>query len=378
MNLLLSEEQKLIQKTIHGIAKEHVEPSQLRVYRDGKDARGYSTAFWKKMSEEGWVGLMVPESEGGLGLGLTEMTLCLEAIGARLSPEPFLSTALLAVDTFERDQNKERSSQWLKRLATGDAVVSWAHDERRSRYERRPKDVRLEKKGDQLVLNGEKVNVIDGHIADGYFVSVKDSSHEDAHFSIVFIDASTEGLTRQRQWRMDGRNAATVAFQDVLVSEGDFVSPKQGGGPILEAVFDRATIGHCSEMLGGMNEAFQMTMDYLRTRMQFGSPIGSFQALQHRSARMFQSIAIARVSILAAAKEADRTDSKTSEMASMAKVLTGDAYMQIANEAIQMHGGIGMTDEHSVGWYLKRARADQSLFGDPSWHRNRWASLRGY
>jgi alkylation response protein AidB-like acyl-CoA dehydrogenase len=378
--LILSDEQRLIQSTIGDLLEARVDVSRLVQYRDDMDPVGYSKPLWTEMAESGWLGLRIPETFGGMALGFVELSLLFESIGGGVMPEPFLSTVLMATEVLGLEDNPDRKAQLLPSINRGQIILSVAHEERKMRYERVPQHTWIEESDGGQVLSGEKVHVLDGHVADGFFVTARHKAHANKpdYFSIVYVDGKKQGVSRDRQWRMDGRNAAVLHLDRVVVEKKDMVGPEGKGGTILNHVYDMATIGLASEMLGGMDRAFQLTLDYLRTREQFGVPIGTFQALQHRAARMFQKLTMTRSAVMAASARADGDAAVLSEMASLAKVLAADAYMFIANEAVQMHGGIGMTDEHSIGWYLKRARGDQVLFGDSAWHRDRWATLHGY
>ena len=232
------------------------------------------------------------------------------------------------------------------------------------------------------VVSGEKIQVLDGHVADHLIVSARTAGEaRDAKgITLLLIPRDTAGVTVERQLRVDGRNAAIVRLRDVRVARDAAVGEVDGGGAILGRVLDRATIALAAEMLGSMLAAFDMTMDYLKTRVQFGVLIGTFQALKHRAARMFVETELARSAVMHAHRVLDegRDDATVARAAALAKARCSDAFLLIGDEAVQMHGGIGMTDEHDIGFFLKRARAAAVTFGDAAYHRERIATLDGY
>ena len=234
--------------------------------------------------------------------------------------------------------------------------------------------------GEGWRISGEKVQVLDGGVADALVVSARTGGDERDRdgITLFLIPRTSTGLTVQRQHRVDSRNAALITLDGVRVGKDAIVGEPGQGAALLERVVDSATVGLCAEMLGAMSEAFDRTLEYLKTRDQFGVPIGSFQALKHRAAEMFIDIELCRSSVMAAARSIDAGDAEAALLVSLAKARCSDAAIHVANEAIQMHGGIGMTDEHDIGFYLKRARVAEMTFGDSDYHRDRWARLSGY
>jgi acyl-CoA dehydrogenase len=262
----------------------------------------------------------------------------------------------------------------------GEALLALAFQERRSRYELRRVATRAERSGGAFRLEGEKLQVLDGHVADALVVAARSSGAEgDAEgITLFLVERGAPGLETVRQSRVDARNAALVRLAGVRVGPEAVVGELARGGDLLEAVVDRATVGLCAEMLGSMGEAFDRTLAYLKARQQFGVPIGSFQALKHRAAQMFIEVELARSAVMAAARSVDAGDAEAQRLVSLAKARCSDAGLLVGNEAVQMHGGIGMTDEHDIGFYLKRARVAAQTFGDAEHHRERWARLAGY
>jgi alkylation response protein AidB-like acyl-CoA dehydrogenase len=378
VQLVLSEDQELLAKTAADFAAERSPLARVRELRDSGDADGFSRKLWKEMAELGWVGIPFPESVGGAGMGLSELAVVLEALGRVLAPEPFLSSVALAGQALLRAGDEAQKNAWLPRLVAGDALLALANQERQSRFELSKIATRARREGDAWVLRGEKIAVLDGGAADAFVVAARSSgSDADARgISLFLLPAGSPGVEVVRQSRVDSRNAALLRLHD---ARGAAPLGREGEGlPVLEQVADLATAALCAEMVGSMSEAFERTLLYLKQRVQFGVPIGSFQALKHRAAQMFVEIELSRSAAMAAVRALDAGDAEAARLVSLAKARCSETAILVANEAIQMHGGIGMTDEHEIGFFLKRARVAELTFGDAAWHRARWARLCGY
>jgi alkylation response protein AidB-like acyl-CoA dehydrogenase len=380
VQLVLSEDQELLAKTAADFAAERSPVARVRQLRDSRDSDGFSRALWKEMAELGWLGIPFPESVGGAGMGLAELAVVLEALGRKLAPEPFLPCVLLAGQALLLGGSEAQKSRWLPPLVAGEEILALGFQERRSRYDPRRVATRAERAGEGWRLSGEKIQVEAGASADAFVVSARTAGEEGdaAGISLFLVSRSAPGLERVAQHRVDSRNAALVKLDGVTVGAADLIGERDAGGALLEAVIDRATAGLCAEMLGSMSEAFERTLSYMKQRIQFGVPIGSFQALKHRAAQCFIEIELARSTVMAAVRALDAGDAEAAKLVSLAKARCSDAAVLIGNEAVQMHGGIGMTDEHEIGFYLKRARVAEMTFGDAAFHRDRWARLSGY
>ena len=276
--------------------------------------------------------------------------------------------------------SRGRRTERAEASATGDRILAVAYQEARSRYDLNRVATKAEQQSGGWVLSGEKIQVLDGHTADALIVSARTAGGQNDldGITLFLVSRDTPGLTITRQQRIDDRAVALVSLNSVKVGADSVIGPLGGGLKILSQVVDRATVGLCAEMLGGMNQIFDDTMNYLKTRQQFGVLIGTFQALKHRAARLFMEIELARSAVMAAARAADAGDKDCESLISLAKTRCSDAFLLAANEGVQMHGGIGMTDEHDAGFYLKRARVAEMTFGDAAWHRERWARLHKY
>ena len=378
MDLILTEDQELIAKTAADFVKQKSPLARVRELRDTNDPVGFSRALWKEMAELGWVGIAFPESLGGAGLGFAELAVVMEELGRTLAPEPFLSTVLLAGQALRLSGDSAEASAWLPRVCKGEAILALAQQEARSRYDLATVETRAEAAGAGYRLSGEKIQVLDGHVADAFVVAARTAGgpREAKGITLFVVPKGAAGLTVTRQTRLDGRNAALVRFDGVGV--GATLGPVDGGHVLLASAVDRATVGLCAEMLGGMQQAFAMTLEHLKSRIQFGVPIGSFQALKHRAANVFIELELAKSAVMAAARAVDGADADLAKLVSLAKARCSDAYVLATNEAVQMFGGVGMTDEYDIGFYMKRARAAELTFGDAAFHRARWAALSGY
>ncbi len=380
MRLVLSEDQELLAKTAADFVAEHSPLSRVRALRDGDDPVGFSRGLWKQMAELGWVGIPFPESLGGAEMGLAELACVLEPLGRALAPEPFLSTVLLAGRALLRGGSEAQQQAWLPRVAEGDAVLSLAYAERDSRYDLQRVAVRAERSGSGWRLTGEKVHVLDGHVADALVVSARSAgaSGDAGGIGLFLVPADAPGLRVVRQRRVDLRNGARVFLEGVELGADAALGDPEGAAPLLADTVDYATAGLCAEMLGGLAQAFEMTLAYLKEREQFGVKIGSFQALKHRAANLFIEVELCRSAVMAAARAVDAGDPEAPLLISLAKARCSDAFVHGSNEGVQMFGGVGMTDEYDIGFFMKRARGDATTFGPGDHHRQRWARLRGY
>ena len=380
MDLVLTEEQDLLQHTAREFVTKNSSLRRIRALRDSQEPLGYSRELYAEMAKLGWLGIVFPEEYGGSALGYADLMVVLEELGRGLMPEPLLSTVLLGGGAIATGGSKAQREALLPPLINGELLMTLAHQEPRSRYNPLHVETRAEKSGDGWVLNGTKIQVPDGVGADRLVVPTRTRGEvaDRTGITLFLIDTKATGLSVERQWRIDSRNAALVRLDNVRAGAADVIGSVDAGGDVLAAVIDAATIGLCAEMLGSMTAALEMTLGYLKTRTQFGVPIGSFQSLKHRAAKLYIETELARSAVMAAHRALDENRSEVPRLTSIAKARCSDAFALIGNEAVQMHGGIGMTDEHDVGCFIKRARAAESTFGDAAYHRNRFAELHGY
>jgi acyl-CoA dehydrogenase len=332
------------------------------------------------MVELGWTAIPFAEADGGAGLGLAEVAVLFEALGRGLVPEPFLSTVMLGGGAIALAGSEPQKRELLPDIIAGSQLSTLAFQEHGSRYELSRVSTRAEPSAGRYRLSGEKIQVMDGQAADLFVVSARTSGGEAERSGVTLFLVRSEmrGVSVTAQQRIDSRGAALVSFDGVELDEASVIGGVGEGAPLLERVIDRASVALSAEMLGAMSAALEHTLEYLKNRVQFGVAIGSFQALKHRAARMFIEVELARSLVMAAARASDDGLPEAKLLVSAAKARCSDALMLVANEAIQMHGGIGMTDEHDIGFFLKRARVAELTFGDAAFHRQRFAELSGF
>jgi acyl-CoA dehydrogenase len=382
MALMLSEDQELLQCSAREFVAGRSALTRIRELRDTDDALGFSRPLWQEMARLGWVGIVIPEAFGGAGLGAMELAVVMEQLGRGLMPEPMLSTALLGGGALTLGGSQAQQRTHLPAIAGGERLMALAYQEPRSRHD--PLHVETVAAAAQggWLLSGEKVHVLDGHAADWLIVSARTAGApgDPAGITLFLVPAGTPGVRVAPQRRVDSRKSAVVRLGEVRVGEDAVLGKTGAGGELLARVLDRATVALAAEMLGTMTAAFEMTMNYIRTRTQFGVPVGSFQVLKHRAAIMFIEMELTRSAVLAAASAIDegQSDAAVARAASIAKARASDAMILVGNEGVQMHGGIGMTDEHDIGFYLKRGRVAEMTFGDAAHHRDRVARIDGY
>jgi len=374
MSFVLTEEQLAIARTAKHVVREYLPVTQLRALRDDGDPVGLSPDAWRALAEVGVAGMTIAEQYGGAGLGWRELGLVAEECGHTLAATPLLSTTVLGAGAIELGGSDAHKRDWLPRVSRGDALLAFALDED-TRFA--PGDIALTATANagDFVLDGEKQFVLDGHIADAFVVV---ATGPDDGLSLFLVPAGAEGVHAERRLMVDSRNAASVRFDQVQVAEADALGPIGGAADIVSLLCDRAAAVLAAEMLGGMCEAFDRTLAYLKERKQFGVVIGSFQALKHRTARMFCEIELTKSIVAAALQALDDGADDAPMLVSTAKARASDSYLLVAAEAIQMHGGIGVTDELDIGLFYKRARVAELSFGDAAYHRDRFACLLGY
>jgi alkylation response protein AidB-like acyl-CoA dehydrogenase len=380
MQFALTEDQTMLARSASDYLGQSSPVSRLRALRDAKDARGYSPDVYRKLCELGFSGIPFTEAEGGAGLGLAETVLVTEALGKTLAPEPFIPSIVLSGRALSLAGSAAQKSAWLTPLIAGEKVLATAHTAPKGRYDLTQAPFRAERVGQGFKLTGQASHVWGGHQADAFVVVARSGDKDGSRqgLTLFIVPANARGLSQKRLTRVDSLNAATLSLEGVELAQADVLGKVDDGYAVLSRAIDEATVALAGEMLGGMQEAFARTRVYLQERRQFGVPIGSFQALKHRAARMFIELELSRSAVMAAARALDEQTPDAALLVSVAKARVSDAYTLVANEAVQLHAGIGMTDEHEIGFFIKRARAAELTFGDAAYHRDRYASLVGY
>ena len=376
---VLNEEQSMLRDAAKSWTQEKSPVTAFRKMRDSGVEIGYDVKAWNEMAEMGWAGVIVPEAFGGSDFGYLSIGLILEELGRTLTASPLLASAVAGASALVLGGTDAQKSAWLTRIAEGTAVATLAIDEGAHHA---PEKVALAatKSGAGYSLSGTKTFVLEGMAADLLIVSARTSGKpgDTAGITLFLVPADTKGVSRKRLALADSRGAANISFDKVEVGADAVLGPVDGGWDLLEKTLDRARAGVCAEMLGAAVQAFETTLDYLKVRVQFGQVIGSFQALQHRAAKMFTDLELARSAVEAALQAIDAGTPDVPELVSLAKAKMGDTFHLVSNEMVQMHGGIGMTDAHDAGFYLKRARACEAAYGNQSYHRDRYAKIQGY
>ena len=374
---LLTDDQKMLQETAASFLREEGGPAkQLRHWRDTGCTDGYGTALWKQFAELGLTGICIPEDHGGLGLGSVEAALVLEEIGRNLTPSHFLNTAVAAARAITGTGHAER---WYPGILSGEAVLALAIDEG-PRHAPEKTAVSAERRGNGFVLNGAKQFVIHGNSADMVLTLARTagSRGEREGLTLFAVTKGSEGLETETMTLADSSKAARLTFDNVELDADAVVGDLDGGWAPLSRALSAGRAGTAAELVGVAAGASALTVDYLRQRRQFGKLIGEFQALQHRAAHLYGEIEIARAAALKAAELCDTGGEKAELMIAVAKAKAASVSRLAVQEGVQMHGGIGMTDEHDIGLYMKRDAVLGELFGDVYYHRNRVAELSGY
>jgi alkylation response protein AidB-like acyl-CoA dehydrogenase len=375
---VLTEEQSLLQSQAKAWARDEAPVSRFREMRDSGNEYGFDKATWASVGEMGWAGIVVPEEFGGVDMGFQTFGVVLEELGRQLTASPLLASGLVGATALALGGSDAQKKAWLPKIAEGSAVVSLAVDEGPRHA---PDQVALsaKKSGGGFELSGQKAHVLEGMAADAFVVAARTSgaSGDASGISLFLVEASAKGLGRDRLVTADSRGYANLSFEKVEVSADALLGDVDQGASVLADTLDRARAGLSAEMLGTAAQSFDMTLDYLKNRVQFGQVIGSFQALGHRASGLFTEMEMARSCVEAALQALDSGADDASQLCSLAKCKAGDFLHRMSNELIQIHGGIGMTDEFDAGLYLKRARALEATYGNQAFHRDRYATLAG-
>ena len=379
MPLVLNEEQRLLQDTAREFLASTAPVESLRSLRDSRDPLGYAPDLWQQMAELGWASIILPEEYGGLDFGFLGLGVVLEESGRTLTASPLFASAVIGASAVLLGGNDSQKENLLPQIAAGELTLALALDES---HHHRPTTIATtaNRDGDNFIVNGSKTFVLDGHSADKLVVAVRTAGETSATdgISLLLVDREAPGVKCQRTVMTDSRNAANISFDNVSVPADALLGEQDKGWGLLEPVLDRGRIAMAAEMMGLALEAFDRTVEYLKEREQFGALIGSFQALQHRAAHMQSEIELARSVILQALSTVDEAPEQAPLLASLAKARLNELVKLVTNEAVQMHGGIGVTDELEIGFFLKRARVAMQIFGDTGFHKDRYATICGY
>ncbi len=379
MPMILTEEQEMLRDAAKGFLTDAAPVSQLRQIRDSENPDGFDKETWGNMAEMGWAGVLVPEDHGGVDMGFQAAGLIAEEMGRTLTASPYLSTAVMGVAALKKFGSDDQKQQWLPKIAVGEALMAVAVDEGRKHA---PSSVatKAERSGNGFRLNGEKSFVADGSVADGLIVSARTDGNEadEAGITLFLVPKEQDGVSTEHKSLVDSRNSATVKLENVELTADAVIGEVDGGFTALDQVLNAGRAGLAAEMSGSAQECVSRTVEYLKERRQFGQIIGSFQALQHRAAHLYSEIELAKSIVMKSLMTMDQSPEMAGLMVSAAKAKLGQVAQLAAQEAIQMHGGIGMTDEFDIGFFIKRIRVAEALYGDSNFHADKYARLRGF
>jgi alkylation response protein AidB-like acyl-CoA dehydrogenase len=378
MDFELSDEQRLLTDSVNNFVKKDSPIERFRKQRDVEP--GWSKEVWSQMGELGWLGLPFPESAGGYGTGFIDAALVLERLGTTLVPEPYISSVLLGGMALCKAGDAGQQERWLAPMIAGKTTLALAYAESDSRFDSGHVGTRAEKKDGGYLLTGQKLWVLHGDSADQIIVSARTAGKPgDAQgVSLFVLDRSAKNLDIRTLKTMDGRRAAHIELRGVQVPAEARLGAEDGAAPLLEELIDLGAAGACAEGAGLLETVMEMTREYLCDRVQFGAPIGSFQALQHRAVDMFIELQLCKSTMLLAALKVDAPADERKRAVSTAKVQLTHGGQFVTRQGIQLHGGIGVTDEHNVGLFFKRINVLNALFGDAEHHVARFSRLPGF
>ncbi len=379
MTLVLNEQQSMLRDSARDFIGQEAPVAHLRQLRDHRNADGVSLPLWRQFGYMGFAGTLVPEAQGGMALGHVEVGTIMEEIGRNLAPSPFWSTAVVGATALRLGAGKSQQQVWLPRVAAGEAVLSLAVDER-GKHNPAATLMTARREGAVFVLDGAKTFVVDGHIADVLVVVARTDpqSRGTDGLGLFLVDARAAGINVERTSMVDSHNAARIRMDGVAVPADRVLGEPGRGWEVLAPVLEAGRAALAAEQVGLADEAFARTLAYLKERVQFGRRIGEFQALQHRAAKLFTQIELARSAVLKAAQALDAASNQAPFLVAVAKAKAGSVSTLAVQEAVQLHGGMGVTDELDLGLFMKRARVLEELLGDHRFHADRIAAFNGY
>ena len=374
MALILTEEQTMLRDSARDFLAEQAPVSQLRALRDSADALGFSRPLWQQFATMGFTGVLVPEAHGGLGLGHVEAGVVMEQIGHQLCASPLLASGIVAVTALMQAGSAAQQARWLPALASGQFIATLALDEAsKHRPDRLATTARQE--GGAWVIDGVKTLVLDGHVADLLIVA---AALPGGATGLWLVDPTLPGVSIKRTVMVDAHNAARLQCAGLRLPPDALLGRAEAGAAALDAALDAGRAAVAAELIGLADEVFERTVQYLKDRRQFGKAIGEFQALQHRAAHLYAELEISRAALIRAQQALDADIASAGAAVAVAKARAGKAATLAVQEAVQMHGGMGMTDAFEIGFFMKRARVLQELWGDANFHLDALARRRAY
>jgi alkylation response protein AidB-like acyl-CoA dehydrogenase len=377
MDFGLSEEQEMLQRSARDFLSQECPPTFVREMYNEKD--GFSRELHRKMAEQGWTGLLIPEAQGGLGLKMLDMAVLLEEMGRAAVPGPFLFSSVLFALGLMQGGSPAQKKTWLSRIASGDAIGTLAFLEADDRLDAVGVTLKAKKGRDGYTLSGTKMFVPFATVADVILVAARTSGRGEDGVTLLLVDRESPGVTIRPLDIFDRtRRVYEVEFQNVAASKTALVGEEGDGWKIIARVCDAACVALAADSLGGSQKALEMAVEYTKVRTQFNRPIASFQALKHMAAEIVSDIEPARSLVWYAAYAFDARPREASRAAALAKARLSDVYARTTNRTVQMHGGIGFTWEHDMHFWFKRAKWNEFAFGDATYHRERLAQLEDF
>jgi pimeloyl-CoA dehydrogenase small subunit len=378
MDFDLSEEQRLLKDSVDGLLTDAYEFELRKKYM--KEKGGWSKAIWSKLAEQGLLGLPFAEADGGFGAGAVETMIVMEALGKALVLEPYLATVVISGGFLRHGGSAEQKAAHISSIIDGSKTFAFAQLEKNSRYDLADVSTTAKKKGAGWLIDGEKFVVLNGENADTLIVTArtKGGRHDKTGIGVFLVPANAKGVVKKSYPTQDGLHAADISFTAVEVGADAAIGDAENALPLIERVVDEARAALCAEAVGLMDESLKTTVEYIKTRKQFGVAIGTFQSLQHRAADMFVAVEQARSMSMFATMAADFDDPKERAKAvAAAKVQIGKSGKFVGQQSIQLHGGIGMTQEAKIGHYFKRLTMIENTFGDTDYHMRRVSEAGG-
>ncbi|MDP6299865.1 MAG: acyl-CoA dehydrogenase family protein [SAR202 cluster bacterium] len=373
MDLGLNEAQQMLQNSARGFLEAECPDTYVRAMEENE--RGYSPEMWTKLAEQGWIGLTIPEQYGGVDLTFTDLTVLLEEMGRALLPGPFFSTVVLGSQAIQLAGSDEQKSEFLPRIATGQLIVTLALTEPTGRWDAAGVETTATPSSDGYVINGTKLYVPNAHVSD-YLVVAARTGDAEGDVSLFIVPRSTSGVSQTLLKTIASDRQSEVVFENATVPASALLGELNGGWDTIERVLQWGAVGKCAEMVGGGRQVLDMTVDYAKERVQFGRPIGSFQAIQHHCSNMATEVEASRhITFQAAARISDGLDA--AKEVAMAKAWVNDSYRRVCDLGHQCHGAIGFTKEHNMQLYSRRAKAAELMFGDSDVHLESVAQAMG-
>jgi len=376
MDLDLTEEQEMLRTSARDFLTKECPKTLVRQLEE--DEKGYSPELWRKMAGLGWMGLVLPEKYNGMGMGFMELVILLQEMGRNILPGPFFSTVVLGSMPILSAGTDKQKGDYLPKIASGDMIVTMAITEPSARYDAAGVEARATARDHDFVINGTKLFVENAHIADHIIcvTRTKQGTSPEQGITLFIVDAKSPGIKCEVVPTMGADKLCEVVFKDVRVPRDNMLGDLDKGWPIVTRTLQFATIAKCAEMVGGAEAAMDMTLDYVKQRIQYKRPIGSFQVIQHYCANMWTNVATSRNLLYKTAWKLGEDLAKPGDVAA-AKAWINQAYKFVTERAIQCHGAIGLTRDHDIGLYYRRAKAGELAFGDTDFQRELVAQQMG-